>query len=177
MSTQQNLTPEAVPFEVIGEATADDRGYLTPVEVPLAEVVKDFQAARAKGRKLPLNLPVKTWGYVDWSTGGSYDSNRGHEVPVEHAELATSELQFQPSGASEVWHTPLLDIDVPAALVPSSTPGHSHLYIDRPMTWQTYAQLLHALCDAGIIEPGYLRASLDRGHTALRTPWTRKAAD
>ena len=37
-------------------------------------------------------------------------------------------------------HRPILDIDLPAALIPSSTPGHYHLYIDKPMEWDRYEE-------------------------------------
>lgn len=72
------------------------------------------------------------------------------------------------------YHRPVLDLDVPAFLVPSSTPGHSHLYIDRLLNWDAYRQLLTALGRAGIIEDGYVGASIARGHTAVRLPWVPK---
>lgn len=71
-------------------------------------------------------------------------------------------------------HILAVDIDMPAALVPSSTKGHYHLYIDHEMTWTTYTSLLMALAEAGIVEPGYADASIRRGATHLRTPWNRK---
>lgn len=76
-----------------------------------------------------------------------------------------------------VQHRPVLDIDLPAQLIPSSTPGHFHLYIDKPMSWATYVCLLRALEEAGIIEPGYTRASERRGYSAVRMPWVRKGDD
>lgn len=72
------------------------------------------------------------------------------------------------------WHYPVLDLDLPVYVVPSSTPGHSHLYIDHLMTWEKYVALLRALADAGLVEEGYVKASIARGHTALRLPWVRK---
>lgn len=73
-------------------------------------------------------------------------------------------------------HTIMLDLDVPAKLVPSSTPGHSHLYIDVTLPWWRYRRLLDALVEANVLEPGYVRASKVRGFTALRLPWIRKDA-
>ncbi|MFE5288116.1 hypothetical protein ACFRAQ_24375 [Nocardia sp. NPDC056611] len=61
-----------------------------------------------------------------------------------------------------------------AALVPSSTEGHYHLYIDHPMTWDAYRHLLEALVVVGIVQPGYLHASESRGYAALRVPWLHK---
>ena len=73
-------------------------------------------------------------------------------------------------------HMVLLDLDVPAHLVPSSTYGHSHLYIDVPggVPADVYWELVRALAKAGVIEPGYAGVSEERGYTALRLPWIHK---
>lgn len=72
------------------------------------------------------------------------------------------------------FHRPVLDIDFPAKLVPSSTPGRFHLYLDKPMTWAVYAKLLSALADAGVIERGYADACEARGASFVRLPWVKK---
>lgn len=74
-------------------------------------------------------------------------------------------------------HRPILDIDLPAALIPSSTPGHYHLYIDKPMEWDRYEDLLDALSAVGIIEEGYASASCDREYTSVRLPWIKKSKE
>lgn len=71
-------------------------------------------------------------------------------------------------------HAPVLDLDVPAFLLPSSTPGHSHLYIDVEMPWRTYRALLRAMKDAGIIEKSFYRGSIQRKQTMVRPPWVKK---
>ena len=71
-------------------------------------------------------------------------------------------------------HKPVLDIDFPAHLQPSSTPGHYHLYLDKELTWDKYQRLIVALADAGIIEDGYASASMARKYTATRLPWIKK---
>ena len=71
---------------------------------------------------------------------------------------------------SDGFHAPVLDIDFGAQLIPSSTPGHFHLYVDKAMTWRNYRRLLKALGNAGVLEPGYVRASIRRGHSAVRKP-------
>lgn len=73
-------------------------------------------------------------------------------------------------------HRPVLDIDFPLHTVPSSTPGHFHLYLDKPMPWAKYKRLINALADAGIIEDGYASVSLDRKYTSVRLPWVKKTA-
>lgn len=72
------------------------------------------------------------------------------------------------------FHKPVLDIDFPAALLPSSTEGHYHLYLDKEVIWDDYVDLLKALAKCGIIEQGYANASIERGHTAVRLPWVMK---
>jgi hypothetical protein len=98
----------------------------------------------------------------DWTTTRTVETDPGG------AELVSSEVV----GSDK--HAPALDIDVPAFLVPSSTPGHSHLYIDLEMPWWRYRIMLWALKVAGVIEPGYYRASVQRKGTHLRKPGVKK---
>lgn len=85
------------------------------------------------------------------------------------AELVSSEIEGHPG-----WHTLMLDIDAPARLIESSTPGHFHLYVDVPMRWGRYRRLLGALANAGVIESGYRKASVSKKATHLRPPWVEK---
>lgn len=71
-------------------------------------------------------------------------------------------------------HKPVLDLDMDVMLLPSSTPGHHHLYIDHAIPWNEYSLLLNVLEHVGILQPGYVRASHARRESFLRTPWTRK---
>jgi hypothetical protein len=87
------------------------------------------------------------------------------------AQVVTSLIRFH-DGKHK--HAPVLDIDVPSEWVPSSTPGHAHLYIDVPMTWWRYKRLLKAMAKAGIIEDSYVKVSIARGHTDVRVPWLKK---
>ena len=108
------------------------------------------------------------------------------DVDIHEANVVTSIAgEWQPGRAAigeategdrKRFHFPVLDLDVPAHLVPSSTSGHSHLYIDKLLSWDQYKELLTALAKAGIIEDGYAGASIARGHTAVRLPWKRKKA-
>lgn len=71
-------------------------------------------------------------------------------------------------------HKPVLDLDMDVMVVPSSTRGHHHLYIDHEMPWENYSLLLWVLQHVGILQPNYVRACLARRESFLRTPWTRK---
>lgn len=120
----------------------------------------------------PRTLPLEGQLYCDARIGDDYDPDvpaRTLTTDITQANLVTSHVAGQPGT-----HRPVLDIDVPAWLVPSSTPGHSHLYIDKTMTWEKYCTLLGYLARAEILETGYVNASLERGHTAVRLPWVTK---
>ena len=91
-------------------------------------------------------------------------------APLEEADVISSEIDADR-------HAPCIDIDVPARFIPSSSPGHGHLYFDVEMTWEQYLAILTALADAGVVEQGYLNASTLRKGTHLRLPWVRKPAD
>ena len=71
-------------------------------------------------------------------------------------------------------HMPVIDLDVPAYLLPSSTKGHSHLYIDVPVSADKYMELLHLLADMGIVERGYANVSEKKGYSSVRLPWVKK---
>lgn len=71
-------------------------------------------------------------------------------------------------------HWPCIDIDHPIYVIPSSTPGHNHLYIDMPMNGETYFKLLDALVDVGLVEEGFAQGSRRRGHSDLRLPHIKK---
>lgn len=88
---------------------------------------------------------------------------------IDEANLATSRMEGE-----EDMHKPVIDIDLPVKLIPSTTWGHFHLFIDKEMSWEDYQILLRALAVVGIVEPGYVNASIERGYSAVRLPWIRK---
>lgn len=101
-------------------------------------------------------------------TDNDYDGSHDTTEDIAEAHVITS--NHLETGK----HRPILDIDFPARLIPSSTPGHFHLYLDKEMEWDAYERLLRALGRAGIIEPGYASASIERQYTSVRLPWIRK---
>lgn len=78
---------------------------------------------------------------------------------------------------SDGLHRPVLDIDLPCRLVPSSTEGHFHLYIERALSTEAYMELVDALGKAGIISQFYAKAARIRGQTFCRPEWVKKAPD
>lgn len=97
-----------------------------------------------------------------------------HEANIVTSEVWATDPHYPNEHYRNGKHKPVLDIDMPVTLVPSTTPGHFHLYIDKELDWFAYAGLLTALAQCGIIEDGYLGASLQRGYSACRLPWVKK---
>lgn len=99
-----------------------------------------------------------TWTVID-----------GTRTKVEVGEALVASSQTH-----DGMHRPALDIDIPARLVPSSTPGHSHLYLDVDLTWEKYRRLLEVLDEVGVIEKGYTYVAMEREATFVRLPWIKK---
>lgn len=102
-------------------------------------------------------------------------------MPLEYDEW-TPPLEVKPLGEANLCssltpdfkHKPVLDIDVPARLYPSSTEGHSHLYIDVEMTHEQYTKLIDVLAEVGILGKGIAKQLEVRGVTTARLPWVKK---
>jgi hypothetical protein len=101
------------------------------------------------------------------ATGDDYQGDDAVTTSEQEANIVTSYLGGE-------LHAPVLDIDFGAQLIPSSTPGHFHLYFEKAMTWDNYAGLLRALGNVGILEEGYVKASLRRGYSSVRKPGVYK---
>jgi len=71
-------------------------------------------------------------------------------------------------------HAPVIDLDYGTQLWPtaelmhSSQANHHHLYINKPIQADLYWDMLKAMANAGIVEPGYCDASINRGYSAVR---------
>lgn len=119
----------------------------------------------AKGRKLyrfadeePEPRPGDAAEYV-----------RKEPVPegdLESAELIGSQIKND--------HWAVIDVDVPIHIEPSTTPGHFHLYIQEPLGWGNYQELLEALRFVRLVEHGYVEATKSHGQSFVRLPWIKK---
>lgn len=100
-------------------------------------------------------------------------------IDREEADLAEANVVSSEHRVSfgKPHHVVALDIDHAAWLIPSSTEGHSHLYIDVPggIPHEDYMELLDVLARCKVIEHGYASVSKSRGHSDLRLPWVSKA--
>lgn len=125
---------------------------------------------------LNLLANLRMFKVTTWDEDSSVTYSREEREPAPSiAEANVSTSIREDCGSDEVpQHAVLLDLDVPAWLVPSSTPGHSHLYVDVCVPQPTYFRLLDVLAEAGVIQHGYANSSKHRGGTALRLPWIKK---
>lgn len=122
-------------------------------------------------------LPGQVYAFVDFNAKPPLDENGNPvkyvmpdiEVPLEEANLITSRVEGDPDT-----HKLILDIDFPVKVIPSSTPGHFHLYLDKEIDTFALENILYVLASARIIEPGYAQSSMQRGYTAVRLPWIKK---
>lgn len=129
-----------------------------------------YEGVRGEAGTVPGILPRVTYKI------GKDEAGVETRTPTEAADsdIVSSEIVRSGEIMGDPVHAPCIDIDVPMTFVPSSTPGHGHLYIDVPMTWENYERLLTVMAEVGIVEEGYLRASKTRKATHLRLPWVRK---
>lgn len=128
-------------------------------------------------RLIPVR--VKDWGNNDSDTKqDNRPEDREVVLTVAQANVISS-INHRASASGVAHHALVLDIDMPTWLMPSTTPGHYHLYIDVPggIPHEKWMALMVALRDAGVIEHGYMGASLDRGWSCVRLPWVAKGGD
>lgn len=129
-------------------------------------------------------FPGQATEWVDYSqgSGDSDDPNhsdvRGWTQDPNRATAVTSRVRqdvavFDPFGPA-VFHKPVIDIDLDVKVVESTTPGHHHLFIDKVLTWDQYVRLLCVLAEVGLVESGYVSASIERGYTSVRLPHVKK---
>lgn len=91
---------------------------------------------------------------------------------VECSPLAANLVSSHSRETSdEILHHPILDIDMGCKVLPSTTPGHNHLFIDKELTTEQYDKLLRVLVEVGIVQKGVLELQWEKeGHTAVRMP-------
>ena len=61
-----------------------------------------------------------------------------------------------------------------AYTVESSTPGHFHLLIGHPISWEKYLVIMQAMLTAGILQQGYVDHAIERKAAFVRTLWSKK---
>ncbi|QKY80376.1 hypothetical protein SEA_PABST_18 [Microbacterium phage Pabst] len=152
---------------------------LTPKAVEkVVEALKLYGYSKTTTRyevgDLPIEGQVLRWADVlhDSESEGPEAETR-IVTDVERANIINSDVNLQWGGDE---HKVILDIDFPVKVVESS-PGKSHLYIDKTVSWHQLIAIMAALVEAGIVQPGYMFASIQRGYTSVRVPWALKGTN
>jgi hypothetical protein len=108
-------------------------------------------------------------------SGTSPENDEREPCTKAEANLICSEVKGDFWGSDT--HFPVIDIDLPCRLIPSSTPGHFHLYIDSPIDGEKYRNMLDAMAEAGVVQEFYAKAAHLRGATFVRPTWVKKNED
>lgn len=170
-------------FEMLGKYALPKEGDCAPVAEELIYWVADHAIEQPKpwdpiaDSKFKRELSAASLAYAD-SGEDWWDDQRVAVVDPDRANLIGSRLVDQPNERrTGTLHAPVIDIDLECHLLPSTTPGHFHLYIEKAVSWEAYGEMLTAMCDAGIVEPGYVDAALHRGMSHVRKPGVMKQKD
>ena len=96
-------------------------------------------------------------------------------VNLRDANIVTSEYDEGDDYPGAIrQHMPVLDVDIPVQLVPSTNVGHYHLYFGIAVAEEKYWAMLDAMTDAGVVQAAWVDASKNRGYSAVRLPWIKK---
>lgn len=137
-----------------------------------------------RGLVLMLNK-MGTYAVDQWRKPGDYGTtwssifkeNR-RRTSLNEADVVSSRARFShtfhTTDPDEEKHYPIFDLDFPAYLVPSSTAGHHHLYLDKKVSWRDYRRVLKAMNKAGLIEDAYYEATMGARAAFLRLPWLKR---
>ena len=143
MACKALITPGAAPQHILGCEVCRNRD-LSDVQTPQRKLY--YSQRLASGKKQEYS--------------GEQDQT---EVFNE------SEANLIASETLKGTHAPVIDLDFPARLLESKTPGHFHLYLDIELSYEDHFKLLKTLADIGLVEQGYYEASLNKGASFVRT--------
>jgi hypothetical protein len=91
-----------------------------------------------------------------------------YEVKPDEADINNGNLIG--SATQQGTHAPVFDLDFPAYLLPSSSPGKFHLYLEKEISWESYLDILESMVNAGLLEPGWVDSGITNGAMLLRPP-------
>ena len=161
---------------VLGERTFDLEWLGRGGVVELPSFVSDHKTAHSQMVQRSVEgKPVEDKsGYngVAWGDNAEHNVVSSRMPVKQKRKPIPGNLFFEELEPQE--HRPLIDIDFEAALIPSSTKGRYHLYLDKAMPEDKYLEFLEELTRFGIIAEGNLNQMKRDGATFLRFPWVKK---
>ena len=95
----------------------------------------------------------------------------GRRIPAAYCDANLVGSSSSPCGT---FHQPVIDLDFPAHLEPSTTKGHFHLYLNKDVKWEPFLKVLEAMKDAGLVEEGFYEMTKRRGQAFVRRPGVHK---
>lgn len=140
---------------------------------------------RALARLRPFSFStgsLRREGYA-WVRGPGVrvESEERHPPGFDHApededrvRCSKEEANLVGSLCDDGLHRPVLDLDFPCRLVPSSTEGHFHLYLEVALETEPYLRLVRALAEAKVVSAFYAKAAEVRRQTFVRPEWVKK---
>lgn len=148
------------------KAPEEPRGYksfkFTPQQIESMEkAVDEAIMARTPYFQKTLNDPV---------TYEERKKAKMEECDLDRANLIGSLQDMDPNEDEGAMHLPIFDFDYPIAVVPSSTPGHYHLYLSKPLEWGTYKLLLQAFAQHNLLQHAWVNRAITDRTAALRLP-------
>lgn len=179
LAPDPKVTPQTPENEVPEGVHEDERIKMLAAEgkqsllVELQEVLDRHRVYDEGDRKAfldSLSLPRRLY----WLDRIGTSAQQTKDWPVDVQDSVNANLISSEIAEKNGIHAPALDLDFPCTLVPSTTPGHYHLYLDKAMTWDEYVMMLRILAVVGILEEGYVKAAIKRKKTLLRAPWVKK---
>lgn len=97
------------------------------------------------------------------------DAPAAYIADLQNRHVANSNIIT--SIAHDGFHYPVLNIDCPVTVVPSTIPGHSHVLIDHPVSRNQYFEMLQSLANVGIVNGNWLHEAQQLGASWVRLPW------
>jgi hypothetical protein len=144
------------------EAAANTDGVPSPegfkAEIPVSDKIMEHVGAHRRKYKIEKLA----------------EQDLDEEVLVEVETNMTADL-LSSEGWTDNIHWPVFDLDFDAALIPSKTPGHFHLYLEKALTWQKYRRLLRAFHKAGLLNDGWYKLVIKRKKGTLFLPGRKSA--
>jgi hypothetical protein len=104
----------------------------------------------------------------------SNDSNGPGFSNKAHVEVHPLDANLIASQKANGKHTLFLDLDDEHFVSPSSTPGHSHLYINTDLDLEALKEIIDVLAKHGIVQQGIKNQLDSYGFLTLRPPGVQK---